>query len=165
MDAYDLIREKISYNQWANKALIEWLKKEAEEVYEKEVASSFPSLNKLFHHILDAQLYYLSILEGVAGVYEEELSTETIFAQLQEVDELLVTWIQNRPTERMDEEISLKRSPFVETYTVATLITHLLNHSSYHRGQVVAIRHQLDIPTPPRTDYYRYFIARKMGEV
>ncbi|MEL6194549.1 MAG: DinB family protein [Bacteroidota bacterium] len=162
MDAYDLIKEKISYNQWANKALIGWLKDQSEEVYEKEISSSFPSLNKVFHHLLDAQLYYFSILTKAEGTYEKDLSTKVIFDQLLEVDGLLVDWIQSRSAEWMDEEISLKRSPFVETYSVATLITHLLNHSTYHRGQIVAMRYQLGIDAPPRTDYYRYIIAEKM---
>ena len=160
MDAYDLITQKIGYNQWANDAIIKWLKEQSTDLYKKEVASSFPNINKVLHHMMEAQTYYLSILKGTEGVYDEELSTARIFEQLLEVDQQLVIWFSNQNVDLMDAEISFKRSPFVETYAVATLITHMLNHNTYHRGQIVAMRHQLGISPPPRTDYYRYFINR-----
>ena len=114
--------------------------------------------------MMEAQTYYLSILKGTEGVYTEALPTEKIFIQLIEVDEQLLTWFLNQNSGLMDKMISLKRSPVVETYTVATLITHMLNHNTYHRGQIIAMRHQLDIPQPPKTDYYRYFIAMTINK-
>jgi uncharacterized damage-inducible protein DinB len=158
MDAYDLMTEKIKYNQWANSSLISWLKDQPVEVHEHDVKSSFPNVNKLLHHMMDAQTYYLSILQVTEGNYEEELPTDKVFDQLIELDKQLVAWFSNKKAGLLDQKISLKRSPVVETYTVATLITHMINHSTYHRGQLVAMRHQLGISEPPKTDYYRYFI-------
>ena len=164
MHAYDLLQEKIQYNQWANSSMIEWLREQSADLYTQEVVSSFSSLNKVLHHMVDAETYYLSILTGQEASYEEELPTEAVFDLLQEVDKQLLTWFQDQEPNLVATEISLKRSPYVETYTVATLITHLINHSTYHRGQVVAMRHQLGIPTPPKLDYYRYFIALQLSK-
>jgi len=161
--AYHLIHDKILYNQWVNQSLTNWLKEQSDELYEKEVVSSFSSINKLMHHLMESQTYYLSILKGVEGKYEPYFPTDQLFTQLAETDIQLLEWFEQQPTERMEEEISLKRSAFVETYTYATLLTHVLNHNTYHRGQLVALRHQLGIPAPPRTDYYRYFIARSQA--
>ena len=112
----------------------------------------------------DAATYYLSILTGREASYQKELPIEEVFSQLLTADEQLLSWFLQQEPRIVDREISLKRSPFVETYTVATLITHLINHSTYHRGQVVGIRHQLGIPVPPKMDYYRYFIALQLSK-
>ena len=158
MDAYDLITDKIKYNQWANEMLIQWLEEQPAELLLQEVQSSFPTINKLLHHIMDAETYYLSILQGNEEEYVDKLPTDKILTQLKDVDQRLLIWTLGQLPTAMDKEISLKRSPIVETYTVATLLTHMINHTTYHRGQIVAMRHQLGMTVPPRTDYYRYFI-------
>lgn len=162
MTAFDLLRDKIAYNQWANQVLIEWLKQQPDALYEEEVSSSFPSINKLMHHIMEAEKYYLSILSQMQPEYEQHMTTKAIFEELTRIDQELISWQDAQSEEGMERIISLKRSPVVEKYTVATLITHVLNHSTYHRGQVIALRHQLGLSAAPRIDYYRYFIARAM---
>lgn len=160
MTAFDLLSDKIVYNQWANQVLIEWLKQQPATLYEEEVSSSFPSINKLMHHIMEAEKYYLSILSPTQPEYEKHMTTKAIFEELSRIDQELISWQDAQSEEGMERIISLKRSPVVEKYTVATLITHVLNHSTYHRGQVIALRHQLGLSDAPRIDYYRYFIAR-----
>lgn len=162
MNAFDLIQDKLAYNQWANQQLITWLQQQPAQLFEQEVVSSFPNINKLMHHIMEAELYYFSILRQSEETYPEELTTEQIFEQLLEIDEQLLNWLKPQAPAIMDNIITLKRAPFTETYTTATIITHMVNHTTYHRGQVVAVRHQLAMPAPPKMDYYRYFIALQM---
>ena len=159
MTAFDLVKEKVAYHQWANHQTIEWLRQHPVDLPEKKVVSSFPSINKLLHHMLEAEKYYFSILRQQEEVYEETMTTEAIYEELLEVDKVLLAWLLRQNAGIMDEIISLKRSPFVERYSVATLITHLVNHTTYHRGQLVALRHQLGMSTAPKVDYYRYFIT------
>ncbi|MBX2876219.1 MAG: DinB family protein [Saprospiraceae bacterium] len=160
MTAFDLIKDKIGYNQWANQVLIEWLKQQPEALYEERVISSFSSINKLMHHIMEAEKYYLSILRQQEESYEKHMTTEAIFEEIRRIDQMLISWHDAESAKSMERIISLKRSPFVEKYTAATLITHLLNHSNYHRGQLLALRHQLGMSDAPQIDYYRYFIAQ-----
>ena len=158
MTAYQLIEEKIRYNQWANEKITDWLGSQGSELMYKMILSGFPSLNKALHHLMETEVYYFSLIKGVEANYYEILSTEEIFRQLSEVNRELVHWYSQREPEVVGKIISIKRSPIEERYTVASLITHLVNHSTYHRGQIVAMRHQLGITTPPKTDYYRMFI-------
>ena len=158
MTAYQIIEEKIRYNQWANKAISKWLQEQKAELMYRTVLSGFPSLNKMLHHLMEAEVYYFSLLAGVEARYYKNLSTEEILVQLSEVNEQLFQWYFQEKPEVVSSIVSIKRSPFEERYTVASLITHLVNHSTYHRGQLVAMRHQLGISTSPKTDYYRMFI-------
>ncbi len=43
----------------------------------------------------------------------------------------------------------------VFAHTLADLIRHVVNHSTYHRGQLVTMLRQLG-HTPPSTDFTRY---------
>jgi uncharacterized damage-inducible protein DinB len=47
----------------------------------------------------------------------------------------------------------------VKTYPLADLIHHLLNRSTYHRGQVALLLRQLG-RTPPATDYWLFLTGR-----
>ncbi|MEM9834013.1 MAG: DinB family protein [Bacteroidota bacterium] len=160
MSAYQLIEDKIRYNQWANQRILDWLKPKSSHLLLEPVQSSFTSLNKVIHHIMEAETYYLSILEGTEGRYYEELPTEEIFQKLLAVDQRLLSWYIGQTSEVVDKIISLKRSPHEERYSVATLITHIVNHTTYHRGQIVGMRHQIGITEPPKTDYYWMFAEK-----
>ena len=160
MKAYQLIEDKIRYNQWANMAMVDWLKEQSSFLLTKKVDSSFPSVNKAIHHIMEAETYYLSILSGVEGEYFNELPTEQIFNKLLDVDQLLIAWFLKQELDIVAKVISLKRSPYEEKYSVATIISHMVNHGTYHRGQVIAMRHQLGLLNPPKTDYYWMFTER-----
>ena len=159
MDAFDLIKEKLAYNQWANKVIMAWLQQHSPDLYVKEVVSSFPTINKLMHHIMETEKYYFSILEQREEQYAENMATEEIFEELVQIDEALLGWLSTQNSGAMDKTIFLKRSPFLETYSTATIITHLVNHSTYHRGQLVALRNQLKMSEAPKTDHYRFIIS------
>jgi uncharacterized damage-inducible protein DinB len=47
-----------------------------------------------------------------------------------------------------------------QTFTLAELIKHIGNHSTYHRGQIVLLLRQLG-QTPPATDYAFYLIESR----
>lgn len=162
MDAFNLIKEKVSYNQWANLKIVDWLRQQPVGLYDKNVISSFSSIRKLMQHIMEAEKYYFAVLQAKSENYKDDLSSEQIFEELLRIDRALLEWLLSLPETDMGKTYSLKRSPFVETYSTATLITHLINHTTYHRGQLVSLRHQLGMSVPPKTDYYRYFIAQTM---
>ena len=163
MNALGLLTEKIAYNRWANQLVVEWLHQQPADLYEKEVASSFPTINKLLHHIMEAEKYYFSLLRQEEETYDLTMETHKVFEELVRIDQELLEWVLSQEADEMGKEISLQRSPVMETYTVATLLTHLVNHSTYHRGQLIALRHQLEMTQAPKVDYYRYFIAQLKG--
>jgi uncharacterized damage-inducible protein DinB len=41
------------------------------------------------------------------------------------------------------------------------LLQHCLNHSTYHRGQIVSIGHQVGLKDAPMTDYMYYVLRVK----
>lgn len=164
MQLLAFIKEKTAYNQWANQQIINWLKQQASENFDRKVISSFDTINRLMHHLMETEKYYFAILRQEDEQYEQQMTTEKIFEELTEIDDRLIEWLSSKDEDEMSKIITLKRSPFVENYSIATIITHLINHSTYHRGQLVALRHQLGMESAPKTDYYRFIIAQSMAK-
>ncbi|MCI4671842.1 MAG: DUF664 domain-containing protein [Bacteroidia bacterium] len=162
MDALDLIKEKLAYNQWANQLVVDWIRNEPKELYQKEVVSSFTSIQKLLKHMMETEKYYFSLIRKTEEEYPEGIPTEGILEELLEINQNILGWLSNQSVEDVLRTISIKRSPMVEHYTTVALLTHLVNHSTYHRGQLLALRHQLGMSSPPKLDYYRYLISLSM---
>ena len=159
MDEVDLIKDMVGHNRWSNSLMVNWLKQHPSILFQTKVVSSFSSINKLLHHIMEAQKYYLSFLNQSKPLYSSEMGTDQIMDDLLLLDNQLLEWVDsNLDNEKAQMVIELKRSHMVERYTVATLIQHVVVHSNYHRGQLIALRHQLHMKEPPKMDYYRYRI-------
>jgi uncharacterized damage-inducible protein DinB len=44
------------------------------------------------------------------------------------------------------------------------MIHHCMNHSTYHRGQIVTIARNLELTDPPSTDFMRYVRLKSEGK-
>lgn len=58
-----LVRDYATYNAWANKTLVEWLKTKPSELMDSVVPSSFASLKETLIHIWDTQRFWLSVIQ------------------------------------------------------------------------------------------------------
>jgi len=151
-----MLEDLASYNWWSNQKIADWLLLHDEEVYRSEVASSFRTIHGLLYHLMETEKYYLSLIQAKKVDYDESLTTEEVIREWLLQGKTLVDWLHIQGEGRLKRVITLNRSPVRERYAVATLITHLVNHSTYHRGQLLALRAQLDLAAAPKIDYYRY---------
>lgn len=58
-----LVHDMAVYNQWANQTLVDYLRQKPEELFYKEVASSFPGLKATIEHIWDTQRFWLCVIQ------------------------------------------------------------------------------------------------------
>jgi uncharacterized damage-inducible protein DinB len=155
-----LIREYAVYNAWAAKRLVDWLKTKPVDLIEWEVASSFPSIRHTLVHIWDTQRFWLAVFQqtdmpqsyrkGYDGTTAELL--EGFFAQSEEMSRYVLSLSE----EQIIEACELK-TPWVSGILPRyEFIQHCINHSTYHRGQVVTIGRQLGFTDAPMTDYNYY---------
>ena len=81
-------------------------------------------------------------------------SMQELSEKLLEQDQLWIEWISNAQ-EHMLEHVCLyqntKREQFKQP--VYQMVHHVMNHNSYHRGQLVTMLRQLGITKIPQTDY------------
>lgn len=153
-----LIENYSSFNSWANHRMADWLLGLEDSLLEKHSPSSFPSINLTVQHLLRTQKFWTaftgendvsnfdwSVKEGEAKIFIRELVLNSeqmahVFTNYSEADlnkelHLRMPWAQN----------NLSRFEY---------IIHVINHSTYHRGQIVSIARNLGIVNHiPGTDY------------
>jgi uncharacterized damage-inducible protein DinB len=142
------LKELHEYNLFANKLFI--------QVFEKEKVTHEQSM-KLFSHLLSAHHIWISRIYGFPAklkVWDIHPTAQFLNIAQENFDQTIAIL--------SDKNISLeKRIDYTNTqghaYTnsVRDMLTHSVNHASYHRGQVAHFLRQLNIQ-PPVTDYIHY---------
>ena len=150
------------YNYWANELLLSVIEKEMnDEMLNKEIISSFPSLRKTVYHIWDAEFIWLKRLKGESlddwpskffgGTFSE--AKEKILLN----DQLFIDFVERLNDEKLSESFTYKN---IEGKTFSNPIWesvhHCMNHSTYHRGQIVTMLRQLGITNIPSTDFISF---------
>lgn len=139
-----------AYNLWANKTMIDWLKTKPAEKMEHEVPSSFNTIRKTITHMTETEAYWLSVIE-LAPLPAPVNSTtiEDVYKGLITTSGKFCLFLNQLNEEEMTKEIYLD-SPWVKgDRPLYEFVQHIMNHSTYHRGQIVTISRNAGIPTCP----------------
>lgn len=151
-----LIKDYLQYNTWANKRLIDWLQANPVELIERDCPSSFRSIKKTLEHIWSAQTFYLSIIKQEAINKDYDQTSESLFKGLIHQSEDFASYILEREENYLTEEREVKTKILNGNYPIVVLIQHCINHSTYHRGQIITMGHFIGMSKAPSTDYFFY---------
>lgn len=86
-----------SYNLWANQLMIDWLLSKDPAIMEKEVKSSFPTINKTLSHIWVAEHVWMCRIEGIVwknlasrhdGQNTKQISEDIVLSSTYFIDKL-----------------------------------------------------------------------------
>jgi uncharacterized damage-inducible protein DinB len=152
-------RQLLLYTLWANRLVLETAASIPPEALTRDAGVSFGSLLGTMAHILRSQRRWLARFTGQmlpetvefpdleslsAGWAETAAQLEFFLASLTE-DQLAadVTWV--------DSEGPVYTAPLWQP------VTHMVNHSTFHRGQVISLMRQLGYQ-PPTTDLIHFFL-------
>jgi uncharacterized damage-inducible protein DinB len=157
MHLQNLTNRFLNYNLWAVKRLTSWLMTiDRAKLYEN-TGSSFGTIDRTLQHILSAQIYWHSII--VNGQIKEfnqplkENAVDEVIADLVTGAQQLITSLSTWNEQQWIEPIQVSDS----TQSRYEYILHLVNHTSYHRGQIVTMCRALGITDEiPVTDYDAY---------
>ena len=159
------LQDFVAYNAWANKTLAEYLSSKPASVVEQEVVASFPSLKLTLLHIWDCQRFWLSVLEKKLPPvsYRDGFngSLEDIYAGIIKQSEEFTKYVANLTEEELQENCYFG-TPWIDgTCPRFEFIHHCMNHSTYHRGQLITIGRNLGLTDLPMTDYAYYLLVEK----
>ena len=155
MDVKGLIDQYAAYDLWANTRLVDRLQREPDNVLDRHVKSSFPSLRATLMHIRDAECVWQLRLNGQPNRWPAEEGRQ--LDGLIKYCTLLHDHVRGLKPEELQAKVtysSLRGEEF--TQTRLQLLMHCFNHSSYHRGQVITLMRQLDLDEVPNTDLVQY---------
>jgi uncharacterized damage-inducible protein DinB len=147
----------LRYNRWANERLTSWLLTLDRTILYTQTGSSFGTIDRTLQHILAAETYWYSII--VKGqIPEFDLSErvqaiDRVAADLVLRSQELLHSLSILTDEQLLERIKASDS----AQSRYEYILHVVNHSSYHRGQVVTLCRALGVTGEiPVTDYDAY---------
>ena len=153
-DALTMMQRYAAYNHWANQQFADWLNEATEEDMNREIESSFSSLKETVIHIWSAEYLWLQAVKGESSENSPARNFEG------SKDDLLKGWLKasenfsQHVSTLTSEDLQLKRED--EDYSMADMIHHCMNHSTYHRGQLITMGRQAGLKDPPRTDFIYY---------
>ena len=161
-----LVNNYVLANQWAVETIVTWLRTKPTESIEREIASSFPGVRETLIHIWDTERFWLSVIKQQPAPESFRMNgfngtLEDVFQGAQKTSKELSEYVVNLSEEELCEDVSLY-TPWVEgTKKRYEFIQHCINHSSYHRGQLVTIGHHVGFHDAPMTDFSFYLLVVK----
>jgi len=153
----------LDYNVWANERLGAWLLTLDRSVLYKDTGSSFGTVDRTLQHMLDAQAYWHAIIfQGQINEFRHdahENEVDKVINGLRKSSQQLVNSIK-----LLDENQLLERIKAADSEgSRCEYIIHVVNHGSYHRGQIVSMCRALGVKGEiPVTDYdgYLWWLAK-----
>lgn len=161
MSETTFLKSLTAYNVWANNRIVNFLQQQPETIVNTAVDNSFPSIRKTVYHIWDAQVIWYKRLRGESLTdwpskqYDDTFEGwQTYFIQQSEEFHFFT---ENKPDIFFEQHCiyyNLKGEELKETN--GNIILHCMNHSTYHRGQIITMLHQMHITHLPSTDFIFY---------
>jgi uncharacterized damage-inducible protein DinB len=179
------IRTLYAYNRWANQRLLSTLEALSDDQFTMVVQSSFPSIRETVFHIMFAEWLWLKRWQGtsprsprpdpdvspaagntlkpdcipslndlstMAGL---KLFAEAVEQERQEFFRELKESTLHKPLQFSDMAGTTYSEPLVE------LMQHLVNHGTYHRGQITTMLRQIGIKAVSLDMLYFFREARE----
>ena len=160
------IQTLYAYNRWANERLFSALEKLNERQFTAAVQSSFPSIRETVFHILFAEWLWLKRWQGTSprSTLADPDASPATWSTLTPGGTPTMKELETLPAlKSFAESIELGRQEFLRELNEDTLqarlqfsdmagtpyseplvqlMQHLVNHGSYHRGQVTTLLRQ-----------------------
>lgn len=161
------IQNLFEYNAWANQRTLEGCATLSSEQLLQPMGGSFGSLRNTLAHIMDVEWLYLERWQGRAPAAFPKAENYPTLADITErwqtVDSDMDRFVKALTPAALQEIIEFRNTrgklfhhPLWET------MQHLVNHSTYHRGQVTMLVRQLGA-TPKSSDMI-YFYRQRSGQ-
>ena len=148
MNSIEHLRGLFNYNDWANRRIIIALKN----------APSEKSRRILAHFLITEQEYYERLYgkDSLGFDFRQDLSLEECGKLARETAERYEKLLRRFDDEGLDLKTRYRTSEGVwRENTFRELLTHVLFHSSIHRGNIISKMRDENF-TPPKIDYMIY---------
>jgi uncharacterized damage-inducible protein DinB len=159
-----IARSLLLYTLWADRTILRALRPVRPEDLVRETGSSFPSLLATMAHILGAERVWLArFLGSTVDPFPTPYDYPDLISLLHGWEETaagIEAFLAGLTDEQLEGQITWSNSRG-ESFTQPLWgpVSHLVNHSTYHRGQLVTMLRQMGYEVPS-TDLVYYLNDR-----
>jgi len=144
----DEIRPLYAYNAWANRRSLGAAEKLTVEQFTKPMGSSFSSVRDTLAHIYGAEWIWFERFQGRSPSALPNASQFPDVPTLRETwlvhEERLIAFVGELSQADLDREMEYKTLKYgVYSNPLWQSMLHVVNHGTYHRGQVTTLLRQL----------------------
>ena len=148
--------ELFDYNAWAHRILFDAVAQLPAEHYFRDLKGSYGGVHGTLCHIVWAEQLWLHRWVGKPNPDVSQgadlKSLREVLSRWERVEAEREEFVASLDDSRLDETRLVKPSSGgAYVHSFRQMFRHFINHSSYHRGQVVTFLRQLGA-TPPSTD-------------
>ena len=153
----DYFKEAAEYNLWANTIVCGWLEQISDGQWTKEIISSFNSIQETVLHVISAEKAWLERFKKEPNIVwlqsNYKGSKEDHIKLWKENSAELKAFIDAFDEKELDTNLVFKRLNG-EAYSMPyyQLFAHVVNHATYHRGQLVTMLRQAGFSEVTSTD-------------
>ena len=163
------------YDRWANNRVLQAASTLSVEQFTRDLGGSFRSVRDTLLHIISGEWGWLTY-------WKEPFISPAFLADLKSRREAMfdpngfpnaaavrLKWVEVEKEQieflnRLTDEASRRMLPIRKTQlSLAQLMQHLANHSTYHRGQIALMMRQLGAE-PLATDFHVFLIERSSSQ-
>ena len=151
----------LSYNHWANQKICNYLSNITDEQLNGSQKNDFNIIKKIVLHIADGEQTWLSRLNGDNIPHMHKLDLDGSFVDIcrliLENSEKFIAFIQEKDEDYLTgstEYINLKGKTFSQNN--AEIILHCMNHSTFHRGQIINMLRHVGYTDQSASDFIMY---------
>jgi uncharacterized damage-inducible protein DinB len=169
----DDIQLLYEYNRWANNRVLRAASALSDEQFTRDLGGSFRSLRDTLLHLISGEWGWLTywkepspsadfvreLWDRQEALFHPEAfpnvaAVQSKWAEIEKEQAEFVNGVTNESLERM---LPLRNTQI----SLAHLMQHLANHSTYHRGQVALMMRQLGMK-PVATDFHMFLVEGRV---
>ncbi|MBG49387.1 MAG: hypothetical protein CML05_13965 [Pseudozobellia sp.] len=156
------IKSYAQFNFWANNVLADYIEKVPSELKKQQIQSSYPSLYETIEHMVQAQKFWLLVLvetyDYKVPYIDQRLAFEGFVDEFKNQSKIFLSGLEMVLNTDLERKI---KTPFSEeTINLSDVFIHVIDHETYHRGQLVTILRQLNLKDIPNTNYFQFCLSR-----
>ena len=164
------IRTLVDYHYWARDRLMTPVVSLTFDQYTLDLGNSFPSIRDTLVHVFSAEWVWLARWKGISPTAHRTVAEfpdpASLDAVWREHERELHAFVETLSERDLSEPIAYKaldgtpgRQP------LWPMLQHVVNHATYHRGQVTTMLRQLKRDPPASTDLIAFYRMRDTSQV
>ena len=157
-------RELFAYHYWARDRVLGAVAALTQEQYVQHLGGSFGSVRDTLNHVYGAEVLWLKRWHGESPAGFASSMPDTLSA-LQDAwrsqEASMRTFVHDLTEADLRRVIAYRNLAGVPGESALwEMLAHVVNHATYHRGQVTTLLRLLEVAAPPSTDLIAYYRER-----
>ena len=157
----------LEFMKWADDTVLAALSDVPPGQVAQDLGSSFKSMFGTLNHVYLAEWVWLRRVQGQPGAkitdQESPVDVRALGQAWPAMHQMWIDWSRSLSGEDWQQPLIHRNPQGVESrLPYWQIVLHLVNHGSYHRGQVATMLRQSGV-TPPGTDLVTFYRARTVG--